>query len=393
MNLRSTLIPLAVVMTVLCPQAFPQTKPKMAEEVFKNIQALKGISVDDFLGTMGIMSAAVGFDCSECHNNAGTERVDWAADNNPRKLTARRMVNMVAAINKDNFGGRQNVTCWTCHHGRDRPQTTPALEVVYGQGAQTLDDVIQPMDGAPTGASVLDKYIQALGGAARLAAIKSYRATGTSVGFGGFGGGGEVQIFAKAPESRTTWIQFRKETERPDAIRVTNGRTAWIKAPLTVLGEYQLTGGELDGAKLDAQMSFPGQVKQILTQLRVGPPTAISDLPGPESQTKDASASGIGQDRTVTVVQGTTPGGTLVSLYFDVESNLLLRMVRYGRTPIGRVPTQMDFGDYRDVNGVKFPFRVTFAWLDGRDAIQLSKIETNVTIPESKFDTPETVVK
>jgi hypothetical protein len=140
-------------------------------------------------------------------------------------------------------------------------------------------------------------------------------------------------------------------------------------------------------------MSFPGQVKQILTQLRVGPPTAISDLPGPESQTKDAGASGIGQDRTVTVVQGTTPGGTLVSLYFDVESNLLLRMVRYGRTPIGRVPTQMDFGDYRDVNGVKFPFRVTFAWLDGRDAIQLSKIETNVTIPDSKFDTPETVVK
>jgi outer membrane lipoprotein-sorting protein len=300
---------------------------------------------------------------------------------------------MVAAINKDNFGGRQNVTCWTCHHGRDRPQTTPALEVVYGQGAQTLDDVIQPMDGAPTGASVLDKYIQALGGAAKLAAIKSYRATGTSVGFGGFGGGGEVQIFAKAPDSRTTWIQFRKETERPDAIRVTNGRTAWIKAPLTVLGEYQLTGSELDGAKLDAQMSFPGQVKQILTQLRVGPPTAISDLPGPESQTKDAGASGIGQDRTVTVVQGTTPGGTLVSLYFDVESNLLLRMVRYGRTPIGRVPTQMDFGDYRDVNGVKFPFRVTFAWLDGRDAIQLSKIETNVTIPDSKFDTPETVIK
>jgi hypothetical protein len=200
---------------------------------------------------------------------------------------------LVAAINKDNFGGRQNVSCWTCHHRRDRPQTTPALEVVDGQGAQTLDDVIQPMDGAPIAAPVLDKYIQALGGAAKLATIKSYSATGTSVGFGG---GGEVQIFAKAPDSRTTWIQFKKETERPDAIRVTNGRTAWVKAPPTVLGEYELTGGELDGAKLDAQMSFPGQVKQILTQMRVGPPTAISDLPGPDSQTKDAGASGIGQD-------------------------------------------------------------------------------------------------
>jgi len=126
--------------------------------------------------------------------------------------------------------------------------------------------------------------------------------------------------------------------------------------------------------------------------MRVGPSTAISDLPGPDFQTRAACASGIGDERPVTLVQGTTPGGTLVSLYFDAQTNLLLRMVRFGRTPIGRVPTQMDFGDYRDVNGVKFPFKVTFAWLDGRDAIQLSKIETNVTIPDSKFNTPETVV-
>ncbi len=390
-------IPLAGVMllcvaSVATPQAVPAQKPKMAEEVFKNIQALKGISVDDFLGTMGIMSAAVGFDCSECHNNAGTENVNWAADNNPRKVTARRMVRMVAAINRDNFGGRQNVTCWTCHHGRDLPSTTPALEVVYGLGAQDLDDVIQPTQGQASPTEILDKYIQALGGADKLAGLKSYTATGTSTGFGGFGGGGEVQIFAKSPDSRTTRIQFKAETERPDAIRTANGRTAWIKAPLTVLGEYQLTGSELDGAKLDAQMAFPAQIKQLLATMRVGPPTAISDLPGPSSQTK-GEAFGIGQERPVTVLQGTTPGGTLTSLYFDKETGLLLRMVRYGKTPIGRVPTQTDFADYRDVNGIKFPFRLTFAWLDGRDAIQLNQIQTNVAIPDSKFDTPESAVK
>ena len=60
---------------VAAPQPGPQQKPKMAEEVFKNIQVLKGIPVDDFMGTMGVMSAAVGFDCSECHANAGTDRV------------------------------------------------------------------------------------------------------------------------------------------------------------------------------------------------------------------------------------------------------------------------------------------------------------------------------
>jgi photosynthetic reaction center cytochrome c subunit len=377
--------------SVTTPQAAAQAKPKMAEEVFKNIQVLKGITVDDFLGTMGIMSAAVGFDCSECHTNAGTDKVDWASDDNPKKVTARKMVTMVGAINRENFNNRLNVTCWTCHHGRDRPSTTPTLEFVYGPGPQDMDDVLSQMPGQQSAAAILDKYIQALGGAEKLAGLKSYIATGTSVGFGGFGGGGEVHLYAKAPDMRTTWIQFKAETERPDSIRTTNGKTAWIKTPLTILGEYQMTGTEFEGAKLDAEMSFPGQIKQILTSPRVSTPTSISDLPGPSSQTNSEKSVGIGQDRAVNVVQGTGPGGTLATLYFDQQTGLLLRMVRFGRTPIGRVPTQMDFADYRDVGGIKFPFRLTFAWLDGRDAIQLNQIQTNVSIPDSKFNTPESV--
>ena len=77
-------------------QAAAPTKPPMVEDVFKNVQALKGISVDDFMLTMGIMSAAVGSDCVGCHPSAGTDHVDWALDT-PRKRTARRMVQMVTA--------------------------------------------------------------------------------------------------------------------------------------------------------------------------------------------------------------------------------------------------------------------------------------------------------
>ena len=95
-------------------------QPQMAENVFKNIQVLKGIPVDDFLDTMGIMSAALGFDCAECHMGAGTDAVKWEADTD-RKRMARRMTLMVAAINRTNFGNRQVVTCWTCHRGRDIP--------------------------------------------------------------------------------------------------------------------------------------------------------------------------------------------------------------------------------------------------------------------------------
>src|SRR5215469_17521958 len=102
-----------------------------SDKVFKNVQVLKGIPVDDFMGTMGIMCAALGFDCSDCHAGAGTVKVDWAADT-PKKIRARGMVSMMAAINRANFGGRQVVTCWTCHHGRDRPATTPTLEYMYG---------------------------------------------------------------------------------------------------------------------------------------------------------------------------------------------------------------------------------------------------------------------
>ena len=121
-------------------QTAPQEKPLMAEQVFKNVQALKGIPVDDFLETMGIMAAALQFDCSDCHVGAGTDKVDWAADT-PRKRMARTMVNMVATINRTNFGGRQMVTCWTCHRNRDKPLVTPVMATIYGTPAYEPDDI------------------------------------------------------------------------------------------------------------------------------------------------------------------------------------------------------------------------------------------------------------
>ena len=368
------------------PQVESKAKQLTAEQVFKNVQVLRGIPVDDFLGTMGIMCAALGFDCAECHTGAGTEKVDWAADT-PNKLMARRMVLMMAAINRENFSEQQMVTCWSCHRGRDRPATTPALENVYGPGREEMDDVLTQMPGQPSADQIIDKYIEAIGGARRLAGLKSYVAKGKSVGFGGFGGGGQVQIFAKFPDKRATFIEFPNSPDRGHSIRTYNGRRAWIETPLTVLGEYELTGGERDGVRLDAQLSFPGQMKQVLSNLRVGLPTTISDLPAPSSQTSDDSGAAlIGPDRLVNVVQGTGSRGSLATLYFDQQSGLLLRMVRYGTSPIGRVPTQVDYGDYREVNGIKMPFRMIFAWLGGRDGFHITEVQLNVPIDSANFD-------
>ena len=130
-----------------------------------------------------------------------------------------------------------------------------------------------------------------------------------------------------------------------------------------------LTGTELDGLHFDAMLAFPGQIKQVLTNLKVGYPDTID-----------------GKD--VEVVQGQGPRGLLVTLYFDKQSGLLVREIRFGRTPIGRVPSQVDYADYRDVDGIKFPFKYKFSWLDGRDSFTITSVKTNVPIEESRFGKP-----
>ncbi len=354
----------------LAGQAATPVKGQAAGEVFKNVttSTLKGLSVDDFMGSMGVMAAALGFDCADCHAGAGTDKVVWEADTN-RKRMARKMTEMVAVINKANFGGAQLVSCWTCHHGKDIPTTTIALDTLYGPPNEEKADTIAKDDTQPSAVQILDKYIDALGGAQRLGGLKSFVATGTQGGYVQVKGGGQFEIFAKAPDRRTVRVTYKDAPDRGDQTRSFNGTVGWVTTPRALLGEYEVTGTELDGLKLDAELSFPGQIKQVLTDLRVGYPDTVD-----------------GHD--VQVVQGRGPRGLLATLYFDKQSGLLVRMIRYGRTPIGRVPSQVDYSDYRDVDGIKFPFQYKFLWLDGRDSYQLSDVKINVPIEDSRFGKP-----
>src|ERR1700680_3985777 len=162
-----------------------------AGAVFKNVSTstLKGLTVDDFLGAMGVISADLGLDCADCHPGAGSDKVDWVVDTE-RKKTARKMVEMVATINRTNFSGVQNVTCFTCHHGSLRPTTTIALDKLYGPPNEEKEDIVATGEGVPSPNQVFDKYIDALGGAQRLSRLTSFVATGTSLGYEGLGGGG-----------------------------------------------------------------------------------------------------------------------------------------------------------------------------------------------------------
>ncbi len=160
------------------------TTAQMSEKAFKNIQVLKGIPVDEFMGTMGLFSAALSYCCKDCHTGAGTANPKWE-DDPPRKNTARRMAQMVTKINQENFNGRQVVTCWTCHRGSQSPAITPPIDTVYGETVFTPTDVLPAANlataGTPPADQILDKYVQALGGADALSKLTSYTAKGTSL--------------------------------------------------------------------------------------------------------------------------------------------------------------------------------------------------------------------
>src|SRR5437867_13165606 len=359
-----SLIKLAATLVWLLVQAGPAQKPPMAEQVFKNVQVLKGIPADEFMSTMGIFSAALGMSCEDCHASNDTKWENYALDTSPRKRMARRMVQMVATINKGNFGGRQMITCWTCHRGSNSPRITPNLSTLYNLPDDPEDIVAQALN-APSVDQIFDQYIQGLGGAERLNRITSFIAKGTSVGYGPEGTPRPVEIFAKAPGQRTTIIH----TQNGDSITTFDGQNGWAAVPLKPVPVMQLTGTALEGTKLEAELSFPARLKQLTNKWRVGFPTTIND-------------------REVQVVQGAGAGGLLATLYFDSDNGLLVRLIRYSDSVVGRTPTQIDYSDYREVAGIKMPFKWTVSWLDGKENFELTDVQLNVAIDPVKFAKP-----
>jgi hypothetical protein len=87
-------------------------------------------------------------------------------------------------------------------------------------------------------------------------------------------------------------------------------------------------------------------------------------------------------------VIGLNAGKPPMRLFFDKESGLLVRSVRYADTPLGRNPTQVDYADYRAQDGVKVPFQWTVARPSGRFTIQVSDLQQNVPVDDKKFEKP-----
>ena len=337
-----------------------------ADQVFKNVTVLKGIPVDEFMGTMGVFSAALGFSCEDCHTASSNDWANYAKDVSPRKTMARQMVTMMQGINKQYFSGRQVVTCFTCHRGSNRPKVTASLDILYGAPPpDELDVLVLPAGpGGPTAVQILDKDLAAIGGAQRAAALTSFVAKGMYSGYGPEGEPRPLEIYAKAPNQKTVRVV---DPTSGDNITTFSGTAGWVSAPFKPIDVLELHGAELDSARADAELLFPGSIKTMLTGMR--------------------TSNDFIDDRTVLVVQG-QKGMAIVTLYFDEETGLLTRSVRSTPSPVGRLPVRIDYSDYRDVNGLKMPFKWQMKWLDGRSNFEIDSYQTNVAIDAARFNKP-----
>ena len=340
--------------------------PKKAEEQFKNIQVLKGVPADELFPTMQFISASLGVECEFCHVKDAFEK-----DDKKPKQTARKMMEMMFAINKDNFSGNREVTCYSCHRGSAHPMAIPAVmsedaKQMSGEphGPETVKPVEMPaassQNAGPTADQLIDKYVQALGGAAAIDKVTTRVMKGT-IDFGGHSL--PIDVYAKDPEKRISFTHMADG----ESVTAFNGQEGWLGSPGRPVREMH--GSDLDAAAIDADLHLATHLKKMFDQTQVRGKEQLGD-------------------RQAFVVSGRREGKTPIQLYFDADSGLLLRLVRYGETALGWMPTQIDYADYRDTNGVRMPYRWTLARPNGRFTIQISDLQQNVPVDDAKFVKP-----
>jgi photosynthetic reaction center cytochrome c subunit len=333
-----------------------------AAQKFKNIQVLKDIPTDQVIPSMQFISASLGVECDFCHVESGGNMA-FDKDDKDEKKTARKMIEMMFAINKNNFDGEREVTCNTCHRGAAHPQAIPAVvaEVSKPEDEPKHEHAMKLAD-MPSGAPILAKYIEALGGTAALGKVSSRVEKGKAITPDG--GGMPITIYTQAPDKRVSVMH----TPKGDSVTAYNGQGGWLTFPGRPLRE--MSGEDQRAAKIDAEAFYPNLLQQQFTALKL----------------KDTDAK-VG-DRETNLVLGINKGQPPVEFYFDKSSGLLVRMMHYTNTALGLNPIQVDFADYRAVDGVQTPYRWTLARPSGAFTIQIDDVQQNVPIEAARFEEP-----
>ena len=285
--------------------------------------------------TMQFMSASLGVDFAFCHVLPGK----FEADDKPPKRTAREMMAMQAMINKESFRGQRQVTCYSCHRGSPRPVNMPPIE------ASPTPAPPAPPAAPPTGTpstvdSIIEKYVTAVGGADAIGKVSTRVMKGIILA-GGVST--NIDVITKAPNKRLTITHNAAIGHEGTADNITrandnytafDGKSGWLGSSGKPARDMSTI--ESEAASIDAEFALPVRLKEIFPQLRRGRPEEVNGMQ-------------------CDVLNGSGPGRPAVRLYFDTKTGLLIRLVRYADTVVGRVPTQIDYADYRAVGKVNFP--------------------------------------
>lgn len=348
---------------------------KTVEQVGKNIKVLTGMPESQLIPVMNFFAASMGRRCNYCHvNNQG--QWDYASDAKPEKAAAREMIKMVMDINKTTQRLKLDpVSCYTCHRGRTSPQSIPALPLPLPSPSPNSGGASGPTPGAspqaspsptpalPSADEIFSKYATALGGQTSIDKLKSRIAKGTVTQANG--NSFQFELSQAAPDK----FYLLVTTPQGTIERGFNGQVGWEK---TARGVREVTGLELVNFKMANGLFTLLKLKEQY----IRPPRVRKDKLG---------------DRDVYIVDGTTADNRRMRLYFDATSGLLLRRAMTMPTMIGIIPEQIDLEDYREADGLKFPFTARAAALEVGNPTStrtLTELKLNVPVDESKFNMP-----
>jgi hypothetical protein len=340
------------------------TTEKTAEQVYKNIKVLTGMPAGQVMMAMNFMRASLGVNCAFCHVQKDGNW-DFAADDKREKGTARKMIEMVVGINKDSFSGQTRVSCFTCHQGHEHTTGMPPLPQAAegGPGGPEPGPARPAADTLPTADQLFDKFTQALGGQPALDKVKSRTLKATQTTTDG------RSMNVEVTEAAAGKIVETDTPQQGTMMRGFDGTNGWAKNPR---GVQDLTGDPLNGFLRMRTLNWPQSLKAQF----VNPRVAGKDKVG---------------DHDVYVLFAQISDSQRARLFFDVQTGLLLRETISDRSLVGNIPSQIDYEDYRDVDGLKLPFTIRLSLVDPWSSWtrKYSEIKSNAPVNDKVFARPE----
>lgn len=331
MHLERPLVPILVALQALpipCARARgAELAGQTAAQAYKNIQVLKELPARQLLPTMFFMRASLGVSCKHCH----VDFEHFESDANRVKQTAREMMRMVEALNRDRFGGERRVTCNTCHRGRPQPSAPlPFASIATSPAGAALAVKAAPTTTPPTVDQVFDEYLRATGGVAAQSKLATSQLIGSRIASEGWTAPLEIRL--EAPDK----IRVAFTLEGP-WVRAFDGTTGWSQDNH---GFHDLRSAELVVLRREAAFFRPYQLKARYRELTV----------------LDPNAAGVA---TLVVVEGVLSDDRVEWLHFDPSTGFLVRITAKTDSAFGPLPEQIDLEDYTEFGGVKLPATVS----------------------------------